>query len=76
MRAIMEHAADARSDTTDGVKVILPDGRWILAIPDPAEAMTHLWAEGLDTADSARLLQTWGGLVTTAIGEAVTRAKA
>jgi mannose-1-phosphate guanylyltransferase/phosphomannomutase len=76
MRAVLEHAADARTDTTDGVKVILPDGRWILAIPDPAEAMTHLWAEGLDTADSARLLQTWGALVTTAIDGATTDAKA
>ena len=57
MREVVEHAGTARTDTTDGVKMISPDGRWVLVIPDPAEAMTHLWAEGTDTADSARLLR-------------------
>jgi mannose-1-phosphate guanylyltransferase/phosphomannomutase len=68
MREIAEHAGPARVDTTDGVKVISSDGRWVLVIPDPAEAMTHLWAEGTDTADSARLLEHWGGVVVAAIG--------
>ncbi len=71
MREVVEHAGSARTDTTDGVKLISPDGRWVLVIPDPAEAMTHLWAEGTDTADSARLLQEWGSLVATAIGSPV-----
>jgi mannose-1-phosphate guanylyltransferase / phosphomannomutase len=39
----------------------------VLVIPDPAEAMTHLWAEGTDTADSAHLLEEWGSLVSAAI---------
>ena len=66
MRAIAGAAATApaRTDTTDGIKVIFPDGRWVLVIPDPAQAVTHLWAEGIDTADSARLLETWGAMVT------------
>jgi mannose-1-phosphate guanylyltransferase/phosphomannomutase len=68
MREVVEHAGSARTDTTDGVKMVSSDGRWVLVIPDPAEAMTHLWAEGTDTADSARLLQTWGGIVSAAIG--------
>jgi mannose-1-phosphate guanylyltransferase/phosphomannomutase len=68
MRKAVEHAGTARTDTTDGVKVILPGGRWVLVIPDPAEAMTHLWAEGVDTADSARLLERWGGVVEATIG--------
>ncbi|HEX4017265.1 MAG TPA: mannose-1-phosphate guanyltransferase [Frankiaceae bacterium] len=71
MREVVEHAGSARTDTTDGVKVVLPDGRWVLVIPDPAEAMTHLWAEGIDTADSARLLEKWGGFVADAIGSPV-----
>ncbi len=68
MREVVEKAEGGRIDTTDGVKIILPDGRWVLVIPDPAEAMTHLWAEGVDTADSARLLEHWGGIVAEAIG--------
>ncbi len=64
-------AGSARTDTTDGVKVIFADGRWVLVIPDPAEAMTHLWAEGVDTADSARLLEEWGGVVLDAIAAPV-----
>jgi mannose-1-phosphate guanylyltransferase/phosphomannomutase len=63
MREVAQHAGSARVDTTDGLKVLFTDGRWVLIIPDPAEAMTHLWAEGVDTADSARLLEHWGGVV-------------
>jgi len=32
-------------DTTDGVRVIEPDGEWAMVLPDPLEAVTHLWAE-------------------------------
>jgi mannose-1-phosphate guanylyltransferase/phosphomannomutase len=67
MREVVEHAGSARTDTTDGIKMIMPDGRWVLVIPDPAEAVTHLWAEGTDTADSARLLEKWGNIVAAAI---------
>ncbi|GAA4957195.1 hypothetical protein GCM10023238_24790 [Streptomyces heliomycini] len=35
-------------DTTDGVRVVETDGRWVMVLPDPAEAVTHLWAEGPD----------------------------
>ena len=73
MRRMVERAAGlsgVRTDTTDGLKVIFPDGRWVLVIPDPAEAMTHLWAEGVDTADSAHLLEDWGSVVSSASGSA------
>ena len=40
-------------DTTDGVRVVEEDGSWALVLPDPAEAVTHLWAEGFDV-DSAQ----------------------
>ena len=31
----------------DGVKVLHDDG-WALALPDPEEPVTHVWAEGAD----------------------------
>jgi mannose-1-phosphate guanylyltransferase/phosphomannomutase len=42
-------------DTTDGVRVVDAERGWVLVLPDPADAVTHLWAEGGD-ADSAQLL--------------------
>jgi mannose-1-phosphate guanylyltransferase/phosphomannomutase len=63
MRQVVE-AADGRAlDTTDGVRVIEPDGSWVLVLPDPAEAVTHLWAEAGDTARATALLEEWAGVV-------------
>ena len=66
MRNVVEKAT-ARpghdTDTTDGVRIVSPDGGWVLIIPDPSEAVTHLWAEGRDTAQSSRLLESWADLV-------------
>src|SRR5947208_8509332 len=45
MRAVLEAAGGREVDTTDGVRVVETDGRWVLVLPDPAEAVTHLWAE-------------------------------
>ena len=55
MRAVVEAAGDREVDTTDGVRVVEDDGRWALVLPDPAEAVTHLWAEAPDdgAADAA-----------------------
>src|SRR5262249_47696415 len=59
MRTVMEAAGNRTVDTTDGVRIVEPDGGWVLVLPDPAEAVTHLWAEG-DDADSAQeLLDHW-----------------
>ena len=38
----------------DGVKV-LHDNGWVLALPDPEEAITHVYAEGSSDADARRL---------------------
>jgi len=43
MRCVVEAAGDRTLDTTDGVRVVESDGRWVLILPDPAEAVTHLW---------------------------------
>jgi mannose-1-phosphate guanylyltransferase/phosphomannomutase len=31
----------------------------VLVLPDPAEAVTHLWAEGPDTGAATGLLEDW-----------------
>ncbi|TDC25615.1 mannose-1-phosphate guanyltransferase [Streptomyces sp. 8K308] len=66
MRRVVEAAGDRSVDTTDGVRVVEPDGRWVLVLPDPAEAVTHLWAEGPDDATAAELLDDWSVIVDSA----------
>jgi mannose-1-phosphate guanylyltransferase/phosphomannomutase len=63
MRTVVEAADDRTVDTTDGVRIIDPERGWALILPDPADAVTHLWAEGND-ADSAQvLLDEWAAVV-------------
>jgi mannose-1-phosphate guanylyltransferase/phosphomannomutase len=63
MRTVVEAAATLPVDTTDGVRIIDADRGWVLVLPDPADAVTHLWAEGND-ADSAQvLLDEWAVVV-------------
>jgi len=62
MRTVVEAASDREVDTTDGVRVIEPDGGWVLVLPDPAEAITHLWAEGPDADTAQALLDHWAGI--------------
>jgi mannose-1-phosphate guanylyltransferase/phosphomannomutase len=66
MRHVVEAAGDRRVDTTDGVRVIEDDTSWILVLPDPAEAVTHLWAEAADRDSAQDLLQDWANVVETA----------
>ena len=66
MRHVVEAAGDRRVDTTDGVRVIEDDASWILVLPDPSEAVTHLWAEGPDRDSAQDLLQDWAHVVESA----------
>ncbi|MFL6240452.1 MAG: sugar phosphate nucleotidyltransferase [Actinomycetes bacterium] len=66
MRAVVEAAAGREIDTTDGVRVVEADDRWVLVLPDPAEAVTHLWAEGPTAASAADLLAEWSAVVESA----------
>src|SRR5215470_93459 len=63
MRTVMEAADDREVDITDGVKIIEPNGGWVLVLPDPAEAITHLWAEGTDADAAQDLLDRWASVV-------------
>ena len=63
MRTIVEAAGNRKIDTTDGVRVIEPDGGWALILPDPATAITHLWAEAADSETAQALLDEWAGVV-------------
>ena len=63
MRSVVEAAGGHRLDTTDGVRIVEDERRWVLVLPDPAEATTHLWAEGPDQDSAAALLQHWAGVV-------------
>ncbi|MEO5875284.1 MAG: mannose-1-phosphate guanyltransferase [Streptosporangiaceae bacterium] len=63
MRHVVEAAGERVVDTTDGVRVVEADGRWALVLPDPAEAVTHLWAEGPDRDGAQALLEEWAAVV-------------
>src|SRR6202451_1158809 len=68
MRTVMEAAGTRPVDTTDGVRIVDADRGWVLVLPDPADAVTHLWAEGAD-ADSAQcLIDEWASIVEQAEG--------
>ena len=63
MRAVVEAANGRELDTTDGVRVIEPDGEWAMVLPDPLEAVTHLWAEAWDPDRALMLLDAWAAVV-------------
>ncbi len=44
MRTLVEQRKDREVELVDGVKVHHDDG-WALALPDPEEPVTHVWAE-------------------------------
>ncbi|HEY6532929.1 MAG TPA: sugar phosphate nucleotidyltransferase [Acidimicrobiales bacterium] len=54
MRTLMEQSKDREVVLVDGVKVLHDDG-WALALPDPEEPITHIWAEAA-SGDAARRL--------------------
>jgi mannose-1-phosphate guanylyltransferase/phosphomannomutase len=66
MRRVVEEAGERSVDTTDGVRVGESDGRWVMVLPDPAEAVTHLWAEGPDDGSAQALLDEWSQVVESA----------
>jgi len=63
MRTVVEAAGDRQIDTTDGVRVLEPGRGWVLVLPDPSDAITHLWAEGPDADTAQELLDDWAAVV-------------
>ena len=63
MRSVVEAADDRELDTTDGVRVVEPDGSWTLVLPDPSEPVTHLWVEAADDQTATALLERWVDVV-------------
>jgi mannose-1-phosphate guanylyltransferase/phosphomannomutase len=63
MRAVLEAAGDREVDTTDGVRVVEADGSWALVLPDPAEAVTHVWAEASTPDAAGALLDEWVAVI-------------
>ena len=63
MRTVVEAAGDRPVDTTDGVRIVDADRGWVLVLPDPADAVTHLWAEGNDADSAQLLLDEWAAVV-------------
>jgi mannose-1-phosphate guanylyltransferase/phosphomannomutase len=56
MREIVERAGRRETELIDGVKVI-ENGQWALVLPDPDEALTHVWAEAESDTHARRLAQ-------------------
>jgi mannose-1-phosphate guanylyltransferase/phosphomannomutase len=56
MRSLVEQSSERELELVDGVKVRHGDG-WALALPDPEEPVTHVWAEADSDAEARRLAQ-------------------
>jgi len=54
MRSLVEMSKDRDVQLIDGVKV-RHDGGWALALPDPEEPVTHVWAESGTDAEARAL---------------------
>ena len=63
MRTVMEAAGNRPVDTTDGVRIVDAERGWALVLPDPADAVTHLWVEGGDADSAQLLLDEWAAVV-------------
>ncbi len=56
MRTLVEQTHGRDVQLIDGVKVFHDSG-WVLVLPDPEEPVTHIWAEGDESADARTLAQ-------------------
>ena len=56
MRTLVEMSKDREVQLIDGVKV-RHEGGWALALPDPEEPVTHVWAESTTDAEAKALVK-------------------
>jgi len=59
MRTMVERMKDRELVLVDGVKVLHDDG-WALVLPDPAEQLTHVWAEGTSQDEAQKTVDEYG----------------
>jgi len=62
MREIVEKAKGHDLILVDGVKILDAEG-WTLVLPDPALAVTHVWAEGPNDPEARRLVAIQAGRI-------------
>ena len=62
MRVLTEQTKDRETDTLDGLKVFI-DGGWAQVLPDPAEPVVHVYAEGTSEDETHRLEEEFTTLV-------------
>lgn len=62
MRTLVETTKDRELELVDGVKVLHEDG-WALALPDPDEPVTHVWAEAGSDEAARGLAQEYAGRI-------------
>ncbi len=68
MRVLTERMKGRRVDTLDGLKVF-DGGGWAQVLPDPAEPVVHVYAEGRTDEEAARLEEEFAGLVQAVIAD-------
>jgi mannose-1-phosphate guanylyltransferase/phosphomannomutase len=56
MREMVERSQDRELLLVDGVKIMHPDA-WALVLPDPEDAITHVWAEADSDHEARQLAQ-------------------
>jgi mannose-1-phosphate guanylyltransferase/phosphomannomutase len=57
MRSLVEISKGRDVELIDGIKVNHDDDAWVLALPDPEDPITHIWAEAASDGDARRLAQ-------------------
>ncbi len=68
MRVVSERMKGRRVDTLDGIKVFSEEG-WAQILPDPAEPVVHVFAEGRTEHDARRLEDEFSVLVEAIISD-------
>jgi len=66
MRELVERAGNRELVLVDGVK-LSHDGGWVLVLPDPDEAVTHVWAEAPTDREAKQLAQEYARRIRTLV---------
>jgi mannose-1-phosphate guanylyltransferase/phosphomannomutase len=57
MRKELESVKNKKVELIDGIKIYINDNSWVLFVPDPAEALFHIWAESKNKTTTVGLLE-------------------